>query len=207
MSGGPIFGGWPPIPPRYPPVLGGGRPASLSALAELLNIPEKRKIFVSYHHAGDQGFYNALAKLVDDCEFLQDKSVDRLIGVSDDAEYQERRIREEFITGSSATVVLCGPKTPWRKFVDWEIYGTLYKEHGLIGLQLPHLLPDPNRNLCIVPDRLHDNVVSGYAVWRTWSELASNQNPAAILRGWIEQAVAKDKGLIRNSREKRARNG
>ena len=82
----------------------------LSILGRLLNGPKKRKIFVSYHSDRDQAYYDTLAQMCDDCEFLQDNSVDRLIK-SDDVEYQERRIREDYVQGTSATVVLCGLET------------------------------------------------------------------------------------------------
>ena len=78
----------------------------------------------------------AAGVFADDYEVIQDNSVEREID-SNDAEYVTRRIREDFITGSSCTVVLCGAETPQRKFVDWEIKATLDKEHGLIGINLP----------------------------------------------------------------------
>jgi len=44
-------------------------------------------------------------------------------------------------------------------------------------------------------------------VWRSWNALAQNTNPAGVLRVWVEEAVAKDKQLIRNDLERKARNG
>jgi len=146
-----------------------------------------------------------LARLVDDCEFLQDDSVDRLIN-SDDTDYQERRIREEYITGTTATVVLVGIESYQRKFIDWEIYPTLDKQHGLIGVLLPYFRPNPATGKFIVPDRLYDNIESGYAVWRTLNELAQSQSAVATLRAWIEESLRKDKSLIQNWREKMTRN-
>ncbi len=187
-------------PPLFPGPLGlGSRPVPARTLAELLGIPEKRKIFVSYHHDLDQAYYDALARMVDDFEFLQDRSVDRLIG-SDDPEYQERRIREKYIKGTSATIVLCGAQTYQRKFVDWEIYATLDKDGGLIGIALP--TATTTREGIIVPPRLHENIQSGYALWRHWIHLTGPN-----LRAWIEEAVKKDKALIRNSSDKKPRNG
>ncbi len=191
---------FPPPPSKHPGL------ADFSALAKLLNIPARRDLFVSYHHGGDQAFYNALARLCDDCNFLYDGSVDRKID-SEDAEYQERRIREEYMAGTSATIVLCGRQTFERKFVDWEICATLNKQHGLIGLRLPTAPISPIAGTVRVPDRFYDNWVSGYALWQTWGELATAQDAAAVLRGWIEAAIAREKKLIRNQREKKARNG
>lgn len=210
MGGGP-FGKTPPLFPPRPPartILGGLSNLSqfaprqpdpgLDALLRLLRIPKRREIFVSYHHAGDQAYYNALAALCDDCNFLTDRSVDRLIG-SDDVQYQERRIRDEFITGTSATIVLCGANSFKRKFVDWEISTTLDKQHGLIGICLPTAMSTGTG--WRVPDRYYDNWRSGFAVWHHWSDLT-----AASLRQWIEDACARDTVLIRNGRDKMTRN-
>jgi hypothetical protein len=165
--------------------------------------PTKHSIFVSYHHGGDRPHYDAFSKLfADTYDVIQDNSVEREID-SDETEYVIRKIREEYITGSSCTVVLCGRETPWRKFVDWEIKATLDKEHGLIGINLPTNPRLPNGNVT-VPNRLFDNIQSGYAIWTNWETLA--QNPS-LLRNLIEQASAKNKALIRNQRELRARNG
>jgi hypothetical protein len=178
-----------------------GQPGTFSALRRLLEgIPDRRRIFVSYHHARDQGYYDALARMCGECDFLTDRSVDRILD-SDNADYQERRIREEFIQGSSATVVLCGLETFQRKWVDWEIFATLHKESVLIGVQLPNALPPPNSGF-LVPARLHQNIQSGYAQWVQWNDLSM-----ANLRLWIEAGRLKSKTLIQNGLEKKKQNG
>lgn len=165
--------------------------------------PAKRSIFVSYHHGGDRSYYDAFSRLfADTYQAVEDNSVEREIE-SDDSEYVIRKIREEFITGSSCTVVLCGADTPNRKFVDWEIKATLDKEHGLIGVNLPSNPRQVDGNV-IVPNRLFDNIQSAYAVWTNWNSLS--QNPAT-LANLVEQANGKSKSLIRNGRELRTRNG
>lgn len=130
------------------------------------------RVFVSYHHAGDQWFYEEFSRLFHDTyEACQDNSVDRLID-SDDAEYVIRTIRENYITGTSCTLVLCGAETRWRKFVDWEIKATLDKQHGLIGIHLP-TNPIALNGGIHKPDRLQDNIDSGYAVWSNWGTLTA----------------------------------
>ena len=127
----------------------------------------KRKVFVSYHHGNDQWFYNEFSRVFNDTyDVISDNSLDRAID-SDNPDYVMRRIREKYITGSSCTIVLCGAETPNRKYVDWEIKATLDKEHGLIGINLPTSITSQYGGV-IVPDRLHDNVQSGYAVWIDW---------------------------------------
>jgi hypothetical protein len=167
-----------------------------------LNSP-KRKIFVSYHHVNDVGYYNEFSRFFSDTyDVIQDNSVDRDID-STNSDYVIRCIRENYITGTSCTIVLCGSQTPWRKFVDWEIKATLDKEHGLIGVNLPSN-PLSKNNLYTVPDRLHDNIVTGYALWLNWSELNGGE---AFLRGKIEEANSKQKIIIDNSRLLKNRNG
>jgi hypothetical protein len=170
-----------------------------------LRIPTqiKRKVFVSYHHAGDQAYYDMFSRLFGDSyEAVFDNSLERKVN-SDNAEYVLRQIRENYLTGSSCTVVLVGQQTWGRKFVDWEIEATLAKQHGLLGLQLPTI---PVVNNCLtmpLPDRLNDNINSGYAVWMRWDYLISNPR---VLPTWVEQANARDKSLIRNGRARRLRN-
>src|SRR5262245_24396357 len=94
------------VPPRGRRLLGAASTSPRTVLGGW-GLPSKRQIFTSYHHALDSGYYRALAAMCDDCTFLQDNSPDRRID-SDDADYQERRLREGFINGTSVTVVLCG---------------------------------------------------------------------------------------------------
>jgi hypothetical protein len=180
------------------------QPGPLTTLRDLLGIPEKRKVFVSYHHHGDQAYKNALMeRYCDDYELLEDNSLQRIID-TDDLQYVEREIREDYIRGSSVTILLCGARTWERKFVDWEIYATLLKKAGVVGLQLPTLVQGPLNPTVTVPARFHDNIATGYALWRTWSYMVANPG---ILRAWVEEAVNKDSWLIDNTRPKMRRNG
>lgn len=172
----------------------------MSIDAQLQGLPQlaRRRVFVSYHHGGDRHYYDAFSQMfAGDFAVVSDTSVDRAIE-SDNAEYVMRKIREEYLTGSSCTIVLCGAETRSRKFVDWEIKATLDKEHGLIGIQLP---TNPFGRL-LAPDRLEDNLQTQYALWIQWDGL----NPQ-LLASWIEMANSRLKGLINNSRALRMRNG
>jgi len=117
----------------------------------------KPRIFVSYHHRGDRPYYDEFCRSFAELyEVCHDNSIGRVID-SDDPEYVMRRIREDYLTGTSCTVVLCGAQTPWRKFVDWEIKATLDKQHGLLGVMLPS--NHPNIFGCrYIPDRLKENI-------------------------------------------------
>jgi hypothetical protein len=163
----------------------------------------KRKIFISYHHGNDRYYYDEFSRVfAATYEAVQDNSVDRVID-SDNVDYVIRKIREDYITGTSCTMVLCGAKTPWRKFVDWEIKATLDKQHGLIGVNLP-TNPLNVKGTCTVPDRLYDNIQTGYAVWVQWNQLLTGPS---FLTQQIEIANSKSARLINNSRSLRSRNG
>jgi hypothetical protein len=135
--------------------------------------PVKRKVFVSYHHARDQAsannFRNAFSYGYD---IFYDASLNQPIG-SLNPLYINRTIREDYITGTSITIVLCGIDTWKRKYIDWEIHSTLDKDHALLGIMLPGItgpIHSDGQRRWIVPGRLHTNIVSGYAHFITWPQ-------------------------------------
>lgn len=164
----------------------------------------KPKVFVSYHHRADRLYYDQFRHIFADYyDICHDNSVDREID-SDNSEYVIRTIRENYLTGTSCTVVLCGAETRWRKFVDWEIKATLDKKHALIGVNLPSNPRD--RFGCVhKPDRLQDNLDSGYSLWIEWSALVAG-GPTA-LRTTLQTARLSPAILIENTRCLRKRNG
>ena len=170
-------------------------------LKQSLRIPVKSRLFVSYQHSRDQDWYNGFChdfgKVYD---LFTDTSLQRKYD-SNNTGYVDRAIRENNITGSSITVVLYGTDTWKRKYVDWEIRATLYKQHALLGIILPSLSLNRN-NKYIIHGRLYENIQSGYAHWIKWSEDADV----------IAKAIATAKGkacvtsCIRNSTPKMSRN-
>ena len=163
----------------------------------------KRKVFVSYHHTGDQAYYDAFSKASCDMyDVITDNSLEREVD-SNDVDYVRRRIRENYLSGSSWTIVLVGKDTWGRKYVDWEIGTTLEKEHGLIGVQLPTAPLAAERKVG-VPGRLYDNIPTKYSVWTDWKKITAG---AVACTQLIEQANARDKKLINDSCERRLKNG
>lgn len=194
---------------RYPPLFGFPPPPKPTPIPLLrpafppLQPAPTRRVFVSYHEP-DSHYYEAFSALFDDTwGFVTDRSLRQLYGDADsEPEYVMRQIREKHITGTSCTIVLCGARTWQRKFVDWEICATLSKGHGVIGINLPTNPRTPN-GLFLVPDRLHDNIQSGYALWHHWDEL--EQIPSSLI-SWIEAARARPGRLIVNPRALMSRN-
>jgi hypothetical protein len=172
-------------------------------LTDLLNVKIRPRIFVSFHHELDQWYYDRLSTILHDTyEMITDRSLDREID-SRDPEYVMRRIREEFISGTSCTFVLCGAETAQRKFVDWEIKATLDKKHALIGVALPSArIVNPGG--FFKPWRFDDNAVSGYAVVTDWNTIVGNPMHVATL---IATASAKPKVVIKNTRPMMTFNG
>ena len=162
----------------------------------LVPIP-KRRVFVSYHHDNDESYYDLFAVwFASISDVVTDRSLDRRVD-TDDPEYTMRRIREGHLRGSSCTIVLCGLQTYQRKYVDWEICASLNQEAGLLGVLLPKPWQTP------IPARLYDNVASGYAVLVPWSNLVASPYNLRLL---LENALARRKALIVNSRPTMRRN-
>ncbi|KQY27562.1 hypothetical protein ASD38_16770 [Caulobacter sp. Root487D2Y] len=167
-------------------------------------INARRKVFISYHHAGDQAYYNAFSSAFHDkYEVFYDNSLDRARD-SEDETYILRYIRENHLTGSSCLIVLCGVDTWRRKYVDWEIKAALDQEMGVLAIQLPTLKPAVAGGNINVPGRLADNINSGYALFKHWDTATKSLQGLSDL---IEASLTQSKRLIDNSRARRQKNG
>jgi hypothetical protein len=161
----------------------------LDMLARLSQAPVKRKVFISYHHGsrlipGDQVWADKFRDLFcDEYDVMYDRSVNEPVN-SSDLDYVNRVIREDYIFGSSITILLCGVNTWRRQCVDWEIYSTLYYKHALLGIALPGALVSSAGRVRVL-DRYYINWLNGYAEWMHWPDSAVN------LRGMIESALSK----------------
>lgn len=165
-------------------------------------VQTRHRVFVSYHHGRDQNYYDTFSRVYHNTyESIYDNSLERQID-SDNVDYVIQRIRDNYITGTSCTIVLVGANTWGRKYVDWEIKATLDKEHGLIGVYLP-TAPRAANGSITVPERLHDNVQSTFALFLSWEQIMAG---AQQLDLYIQDAKFKDTRLIKNSSERRLRN-
>lgn len=165
----------------------------------------RHKCFISYHHANDQYYKDKFVKLFDDyLDIFIDKSVSDG-DISDDcsSDYIMQKIREDYLSDSSVTIVLIGEETWKRKYVDWEISASIRNTQkdprsGLLGIILPS---HPNYTTekytpNIIPPRLYDNDKCSFAKIYKWSE-----NPTVIQK-WIDEAFdRKDEIQPDNSRK------
>ncbi len=166
----------------------------------------RHKAFVSYH--GDDA--GEVEQFLDD---FGHTFIPRVIGVSDkddfidsnDTDYVMDRIRENYLTDSTVTIVLVGRCTWARRYVDWEIFSTLRndKNNRRSGL-MAVTLPSRGSVTTAVPPRLRDNLpagnVDGYARWWKYPTTANQ------LRTCIDDAFdarSSRSHLIDNSRPRK----
>lgn len=140
----------------------------------------RRKCFISYH----QSDLPAVDRFIR--RFGTRNFIKRGITLPDDViesrntAYVMRRVREIYIRDSTVTIVLIGPCTWSRRFVDWEIQASLRPAgglpNGLLGICLSRNQRPP------LPPRFKLNRDSGYARYHYYPP------NIATLREWIEDA-------------------
>jgi hypothetical protein len=160
-----------------------------------------RNCFVSYHHERDQKYITKLRRVISEMK-VSDYSMKNNIGhLSDETIY--KKVREK-MRNCSVTVVLIGERTGHRKWIDWEIWASLrgythpydplksFKPNGLLGIFLP---TDSHS----IPDRLQDNIDSGFAVCMKWKNLERDFESKVNWAHWSRTNIL---GKINNKRER-----
>ena len=159
----------------------------------------RRKVFIS-HYGVDRGAVRSfidkwngvfIAKEIgvyDEADFID----------SNDSDYVMTRIRQDYLSDSTITIVLMGTCTHSRRYIDWEIKSSLrqgdYTPNGLIGIVLPNVKEAP-----YIPERFAVNFSKTedcYAQYH-WAPTSEEQ-----LGRWIEEAFesrTKKAHLIKNS--------
>jgi hypothetical protein len=163
-----------------------------------------RNCFISYHHDLDQDYLNELRAYRADGIFDYSLKED-ISHFTNDTIYQYVRKK---MYRCSVTIVLIGEQTGHRKWIDWELWASLRRythpydssknfiPNGLVGIYLPV-------RKYSIPDRLQDNIDSGYAVTISWRSIGSG------LENAVEQAYFNRQyksSLIDNSREQMTKN-
>lgn len=155
----------------------------------------KRRLYVAYDHLRDSPRYERFLLLFGSgFEFVRDNSMERELG-TDDAGAHIAYLAREAMDGCHAAVILCGPETHRRKFVDWEIQAALGKGLALLAIPLPDCPKDGAGNL-VLPPRFQRNFDSGYAVLCPWSGLAA---AAEDLSAKVRFALERPRELIVDS--------
>lgn len=144
----------------------------------------RHKVFLSFHH-DDLQTVLAFIKRFDTAE---DAFIYRAIAMpddvinSDDPDYVMSRIRSNFLSDSTVTLVLVGNCTWSRKFVDWEIQASLRQPANGFPNGLVSVILDGSKTQATLPERLRINVQSGYAKFYAYP--SSGQS----LSAWIHEA-------------------
>ena len=157
---------------------------------------QRHKVFISYYYEDDEVWKDRFVRI------MRDRIVDKSVKVGDIVDHNIpiedalRRVREEHIAEATVTVVLIGPRTWKRKFVDWEINATLRDTDmnprcGLLGILLPchpgYRLRE--RNLRLAPPRLADNCTGNDPFARIYDWPGSRvRRRAEEIQNWIHQA-------------------
>lgn len=128
---------------------------------------------MSYHHDRDQKYISKLRKVITEMKVADYSLKDDIGHLTDETIY--KKVREK-MRSCLVTVVLIGQRTGHRKWIDWEIWASLrgythpydqyksFKPNGLLGIFLP-------MESHSVPNRLQDNINSGFAVSMKWENL------------------------------------
>ena len=171
----------------------------------------KHKVFISFHEK-DIKYKEAFVRMMG--KRIVDRSVDT--GNIDDTglktETIHQKIRDEYIRDATVTIVLIGPRTWQRMYVDREIGSSIRNTKknsrcGLMGVVLPNhpsygkKALDPH----LIPPRLADNWTEddSYALIYDWPDPWA---PAQVAK-WIHRAfIRRDGSPPTNSRKPFARN-
>ena len=157
------------------------------------------KVFISYHHARDQLYKEALVRFGEANHIFIDRSVDTgdiSEGLSDEA--IREKIRDEYLRDSTVTILLVGLETKGRKHVDWELYssmidGKVNKKSGILVVNLPYLPWTGSGNVHAPHGSeeqrvLHPDIASWYTPSRLDLERTYPYMPARILDNLASKA-------------------
>jgi len=179
---------------------------------------KKHKTFISFHHEDELERKKFEREFSQQFDGYVSKSVqDGDIDPKNKTETIRQKIRDNFISDTTVTVVLIGQCTWRRKHVDWEISHSIRdtqknKRNGLIGILLPSynaygysLKRTENGRSSYdpytIPPRLYDNVECGFA------KIYSYPSNPDELRKWIHEAFERRKSVLPdNSRDSFANN-
>ena len=142
-------------------------------MGEIIMEINKHKVFISYYHDEDQPYKDYLCDVLNfDHELFDDYSVrDGEIDDELDAETIRTKIRDEYIKEATVLVLLCGPNTKHRKYIDWEIHASMYDTEknpkmGIIVVNLPK-----SGNGVRAASNIEKEVISPNSSWTSFTTL------------------------------------
>ena len=135
---------------------------------------DKHKVFISYYHDDDQYYKDEMESWNDIYDLFVDFSVND--GDIDDAYMSDEairvKIRNEYIKDATVLVLLCGPNTKHRKFIDWELHAAMYntEKNPKMGILVINL-PLSKNNVRAVENR-EKQIVSPCTTWTSFDTRA-----------------------------------
>ena len=170
----------------------------------LYGSPPKHKVFISFHHA-DEAYKNYIERNWGESAdgFISESVCDGDIDPNLRTDAIWEKIRDEYISDATVTLVLIGNDTWKRKYVDWEIGSSLrnttrnsrtgllgivlptYQSTSWAGYQHPSMSKTENGGFYdphTIPPRLYDNLLRGYAKIYSWED-----DPQSV-KEWIHNA-------------------
>lgn len=162
-----------------------------------------RNVFISFHQ-GDEFevtvFRERYAQYFNEIRTLgistEGDEYAEKIGSGDSA-YVMRKIREDYIAGTTCTIVLLGKCTWARRYVDWEIAATMRNNKadprgGLIGFQLGSIA---EQGQLTVPPRLDLNVASKNGIQVGYARVYGTPESDGTIATWVEDAVTRSEDM------------
>ena len=165
----------------------------------------RHKCFISYHHDDE----TEVQAFIEEFDHDGDVLISRGIGASmpgdvidsNNDDYIKSRIRSLYLGDSTVTIVMLGRCTWSRRFVDWEVAGSLRNtatsnRNGLMAITLPSVADLDGRRL---PARVDDNVNGEVGFARWWKYPTSTSGLASMIDGAFEARTEKADFVV-NSR-------
>lgn len=164
--------------------------------------------FISFHNK-DKKYVEELREKYKRIRNVSDWSVKK--GITYKSEKQIYNYIKYKMNNCAVTIVLIGKHTGKRKWVDWEIWGSLqpfrdkklkynpgFRPSGILAIYLPKIKKHS------VPKRLQDNIDSGYVVSMDWKSISNNKEFARKLV--LANRTRNKTALINNTRPRKQHN-
>ena len=164
--------------------------------------PEKRKVFISFHHK-DELYRNEFNRLWGD-QFIGTDVKLGDIPIESDVDYIKRLIQVDHIFNSSVVVALYGAETRKRKHVDWEISAAVSEKvggrKGLVVMIIPGFPVSPYNEFGVYDQsrlyphlhpRTAENLKTGYADVYFWPGMYPQMTINVQVKDLLEIATKK----------------
>lgn len=128
------------------------------------------KVFISYHHANEDGVKEDLLRINEEHNIFIDCSVSTG-DIDEDLEPQAIRqaIRRNYLSGSTVILLIVGRETKYRKHVDWELYSSMYNgtNFGRSGVVVLHAPYCESKHFTAPSDQIKRSIYPHISNWKS----------------------------------------